>query len=453
MTAADVMQAIHPRFRHAFPHEFNAVQTAAAGAIFRGGLRSLVVQAPTGVGKSTILELAYVRAQSERLPLPIRGKCVCLVPMKSLAAEKEREWRAKFDTDCSSCVYALSGDSDRRGVRDGLARATIVLATPEKLEAATRSCGTLARPARANAHAKFLEQVSLLLIDEAHLLRDERRGALLEALVCRLLAVRRRAVREGRPWPAARLRIVAVSATMPNGGDLAKWLAPAFSLSFGAEHRPARLTTRVLTYGREGDGVSSRAFRDQLAQRVFGVVQTHAHGRPAIVFCGTRADAEATAKQLVGDSEEAARLDGTIGPGAFAKGEARRQALDAAARRLAPGPLRNFLRRGVAFHHGGLTREVREIAASASCARLKDEPFWSHGNPRRRRGRRPCVLCADPSPGPHASLLSRLPLCFQTPASMCQRRSGGTSMRPFFWSRADLSDPLKILRPLHIRRR
>lgn len=63
----------------------------------------------------------------------------------------------------------------------------------------------------------WIGDVALFLIDEVHLLSDSR-GAALEAIVCRMKMIAR--YPEMRDYAIARLRLVAVSATIPNIGDI-----------------------------------------------------------------------------------------------------------------------------------------------------------------------------------------------------------------------------------------
>lgn len=65
----------------------------------------------------------------------------------------------------------------------------------------------------------FFSDISLLLIDEVHLLNDPR-GAALEAIVSRVKMLARKP--ELKLTPLAQVRLVAVSATIPNIEDLGK---------------------------------------------------------------------------------------------------------------------------------------------------------------------------------------------------------------------------------------
>lgn len=65
----------------------------------------------------------------------------------------------------------------------------------------------------------FFSDIALLLIDEVHLLNDPR-GATLEAIVSRIKMLSRNP--ELRSSPLAHVRLLAVSATIPNVEDLGK---------------------------------------------------------------------------------------------------------------------------------------------------------------------------------------------------------------------------------------
>ncbi|KKY28494.1 putative dead deah box dna helicase [Diplodia seriata] len=95
--------------------------------------------------------------------------------------------------------------------------------------------------------------VKLFLIDEVHILKEDR-GATLEAVVSRMKSV------------GTDVRFVALSATVPNFEDIATWLGkdstnqdiPARKERFGEEFRPVQLQKHVLGFG--GNNPSDFAF-------------------------------------------------------------------------------------------------------------------------------------------------------------------------------------------------
>ena len=126
------------------------------------------------------------------------SKCLYLAPMKSLCREKYNEWRQKFKEKAH--LYELTGDTEEEQT-DSFQKANIIIATPEKLDSLSRN------------HLNILKNIDLLLIDEIHMLNIEERGATLEAIVSRLMSIQ-----------LENMRILAVSATNSNIGEVAQWL-------------------------------------------------------------------------------------------------------------------------------------------------------------------------------------------------------------------------------------
>lgn len=84
-----------------------------------------------------------------------------------------------------------------------------MLTTPEKWDSMTRKW---------RDYGTLITSVNLFLIDEVHLLNENRRGPTLEAVVSRMRTVRM-FTEQKEP-----LRFVACSATIPNASDIAEWL-------------------------------------------------------------------------------------------------------------------------------------------------------------------------------------------------------------------------------------
>jgi ATP-dependent DNA helicase HFM1/MER3 len=84
--------------------------------------------------------------------------------------------------------------------------------------------------------------------------------------------------------PLGSVRFVAVSATIPNIADLAKWLQvpPQGLRQYGDELRPCKLTTHVKGYNAAKNDF---LFERRLNEYVYGIVRDYSNGRPALVFC------------------------------------------------------------------------------------------------------------------------------------------------------------------------
>jgi replicative superfamily II helicase len=121
------------------------------------------------------------------------------------------------------------------------------LSTPEKWDSITR---------------KISLKIDLLLIDEVHTIEQTTRGATLEAVVSRMKMLAR---------GQNNLRIVAISATIPNVEDIAEWLGapPHAILRFDDSYRPIKLKTKVLGYQ---SSKNSFLFENSLNFKLFSVI-------------------------------------------------------------------------------------------------------------------------------------------------------------------------------------
>jgi ATP-dependent DNA helicase HFM1/MER3 len=69
-----------------------------------------------------------------------------------------------------------------------------------------------------------MKYVHLLLVDEIHFLKEESRGATLEVVVSRMKTMQQVMKNDGE-YKFPELRIVAISATIPNLDDFSSWLS------------------------------------------------------------------------------------------------------------------------------------------------------------------------------------------------------------------------------------
>ena len=81
--------------------------------------------------------------------------------------------------------------------------------------------------------------MNLILIDEVHLLNSNERGATLEAVIARMKTISQ--------FSSRFIRIIAVSATVPNVDEIGEWL-DAKILKYGEEYRPVPLDVKVLGF-------------------------------------------------------------------------------------------------------------------------------------------------------------------------------------------------------------
>jgi ATP-dependent DNA helicase HFM1/MER3 len=266
------------RFRHVFPYKsFNAVQSKCFYHIYKTN-DNFVVSAPTGSGKTVLLEMAICKLAEDHKSDEF--KIVYQAPTKSLCSERSRAWEKKF-SHLNLPVAELTGDTSQAEMAR-VRNASIIVTTPEKWDSITRKW---------TDHAKLVQMVKLFLIDEVHMLKDTR-GATLEAVVSRMKSM------------GTNVRFMAISATVPNAFDIALWLGknhtnqnlPAHREEFGETFRPVRLTKWVDGFN---GSMNDFAFDKVLDGKLPAVIQKYSDKKPVMVFCFTRKSCETTARILV----------------------------------------------------------------------------------------------------------------------------------------------------------
>ena len=207
----------------------NAVQSKCYHMVY-GTNDNFVLSAPTGSGKTAVLELAICKLIAHVKDQQF--KIVYQAPTKALCAERLNDWQKKFSSINLSCAQ-LTGDTGQDQLKD-VQGAMIIITTPEKWDSVTRKW---------KDHLRLMKMIRLFLIDEVHILKDDR-GATLEAVVSRMKSIKED------------VRFIALSATIPNPDDVATWLGkncneralPAHMEAFGDEFRPVRLEKFVCGY-------------------------------------------------------------------------------------------------------------------------------------------------------------------------------------------------------------
>lgn len=333
---------------------FNAVQSNCFNTAYQSN-SNFVVAAPTGSGKTIVLELALLNLLS-RYTDSMGNFCyrkdvktIYVAPSRALVQERAAEWKTKYTKCLGLKVVEVSGDSTRCDL-ESVNTADIICTTPEKLDA-------ISRRARETGGMGFFSQIALLLIDEVHLLNEDR-GATLEAgIVSRIKIIA--SLPEMCQQPIGNVRFGAISATVPNIQCIAEWLgAPTHAIhSFGEEYRPSPLNIHVKGYSpAKNDYLFERRLNDHLLE----VLREYSAGKPSMVFCSSRKGASDTASYV---AKEALRLvvqDGR--PSVFIRDPAHASRLEAACAAVRSNTLlKDCIRRGVGFHHGAVEPSDRAM--------------------------------------------------------------------------------------------
>lgn len=158
-----------------------------------------------------------------------KGVCVYIAPLKSLARERLKEWRVRLGSaPLNWSILELSGDT-HHGKR-ALDQADILVCTPEKWDLISRGWRGDVNSDIADTKS-FVKRVRLLVIDEVHLLGEDR-GAVLEAIVSRTRFLSRQLMASMSQEAGSGIhdsdreftRIIGLSTALANPVDLADWM-------------------------------------------------------------------------------------------------------------------------------------------------------------------------------------------------------------------------------------
>ncbi|XP_044531332.1 activating signal cointegrator 1 complex subunit 3 [Gracilinanus agilis] len=180
-----------------FTH-FNPVQTQIFHTLYHTDC-NVLLGAPTGSGKTVAAELAIFRVFN-KYP---SSKAVYIAPLKALVRERMDDWKVRIEEKLGKRVIELTGDvtPDMKSI----AQADLIVTTPEKWDGISRSW----------QNRSYVKKVAILIIDEIHLLGDER-GPVLEVIVSRTNFI---SSHTEKP-----VRVVGLSTALANARDLADWL-------------------------------------------------------------------------------------------------------------------------------------------------------------------------------------------------------------------------------------
>src|SRR5271157_4644599 len=179
-------------------------------AINRGLLESknLLVASATSSGKTLIAEIACAKTI-----LAQRRKAIYIAPMRALASEKFNEFKAAYPY----IKTAISiGDLDASD--PWLSSYDMLFFSTEKLDSLLRH------------GIDWLPQIGCIVFDEIHMLGDESRGPTLELLITKLANT-------------CDAQIIALSATVGNANEIAKWLKAELVES---DYRPVKLKKGII---------------------------------------------------------------------------------------------------------------------------------------------------------------------------------------------------------------
>ncbi|GFY85643.1 U5 small nuclear ribonucleoprotein helicase [Actinidia rufa] len=193
---------------------------------------NILLCAPTGAGKTnvamlTILQQIALHRNEDGSFNHSNYKIVYVAPMKALVAEVVGNLSNRLQ-HYDVKVKELSGDQTL--TRQQIEETQIIVTTPEKWDIITRKSGD----------RTYTQLVKLLIIDEIHLLHDNR-GPVLESIVARTV----RQIETTKEH----IRLVGLSATLPNYEDVALFLRVDLNkglFHFDNSYRPCPLAQQYI---------------------------------------------------------------------------------------------------------------------------------------------------------------------------------------------------------------
>ncbi|XP_071510513.1 activating signal cointegrator 1 complex subunit 3-like [Diadema antillarum] len=317
----------------------NLVQTIVFDAAYNTD-ENLLVCAPTGAGKTNVAMLAVLHEVKKHIQQGVvktdEFKIVYVAPMKALAAEMVKTFGSRL-RPLGISVKELTGDS--RLTKREIMQSQMLVVTPEKWDVITRKC---------TGDATIIQLVKLLIIDEVHLLHEDR-GAVIECLVARTL-------RQVEAYQN-NVRIVGLSATLPNYRDVAEFLHVDLDKGlffFDSRFRPVPLQQSFIGVKNLHSKKTKEKdlMNDVCYEKMIELVK---NGHQVLIFvfsrAGTRETADELLKRLKREPTEPFSTE-------------THESFEDAKKELEGLPdqiLMDLVPKGLAVHHGGISRQSRDF--------------------------------------------------------------------------------------------
>lgn len=291
--------------------------------------KSVLVSAPTASGKTLIAILAMIDHLSNK-----KGKIVYLSPLRALAAEKFSEFQKLESVDFGRKIRVQISTGDFDNADKNLEKTDIIVLTNEKMDSLIRH------------GAEWINDVSLVIADEVHLLGDRDRGPTLEIVLTKLKLLQQKP------------QILALSATVTNAKEISSWIGCDLIEN---DWRPVPLWEGVYDSGtvRMQNGKKFEVETSMRGPSVDLGIDSIKNGGQTILFAETRtrsATLAAKASDIVGkslDEYEKNQLD-----------KISQQILEDNEHTDLVKNLATLVKKGVAFHHAGLNQKCRETIES-----------------------------------------------------------------------------------------
>lgn len=311
---------------------------------------NMLICAPTGSGKTNVAMLTILREVGKHRN-PETGtidldsfKIVYIAPLKALVQEQVGNFGKRLQP-YGITVSELTGD--RQLTKQQIAETQIIVTTPEKWDVITRKATDLS----------YTNLVRLIIIDEIHLLHDDR-GPVLESIVSRTI---RKTEQTGDP-----VRLVGLSATLPNFRDVASFLRVDMKTGlfhFDGSFRPCPLRQEFIGVTDRKAIKQLKTMNDVTYNKVLEHVGTNRN--QMLIFVHSRKDTAKTARYIRDKALEMDTINQILRHDAGS-----RAILNEASEQATDKDLKDILPYGFGIHHAGMNRadraDVEDLFAQGS---------------------------------------------------------------------------------------
>ena len=327
---------------------FNEIQSTVFDKSFNSD-ENILITAPTGAGKTNIALMTILREISKELRMKNMTeidenfdfskvkwdlKILFLVPLKALANEFLNKFSQQLSNFCL-IINEFSGDVDL--TKEQIEKTNLFVGIPEKWDLFTRK------------HDEVFKQLKLMIIDEVHLLNEDR-GRVLECIVAR--TIRKCEILQKFT------RLVGLSATLPNYYDVADFLRVKEGLfAFDSSYRATPLTMKF--FGLK-DNCAYLEYKNSENDVVYeNVAKYLKKGKQVLVFVHSRIETINFAQELyrlaqINGDEKYFRYD-------YDPNNNKGKKYDNETFKTKNKVLQDIIPFGIGFHNAGLLRKDRTI--------------------------------------------------------------------------------------------
>lgn len=240
------------------------------------------------------------------------------------------DWKVRLEEKLGKTVVELTGDVTPDA--NAIIKSHVIVTTPEKWDGISRSW----------QNREYVRDVALIIIDEIHLLGEDR-GPVLEVIVSRTNFITFHTKKT--------IRIVGLSTALANAKDLANWLGIGQMglYNFKPSVRPVPLSVHI-------SGFPGKAYCPRMAtmnRPTFQAIRQYSPCTPALVFVSSRRQTRLTALDLI------AYLAGEENPKQFL--HLPENKLEQILSGVKDSNLKLTLAFGIGLHHAGLQERDRKV--------------------------------------------------------------------------------------------